>query len=215
MFWSAKKIITLGSIVGSMVLCKALILLRSKFKSGTQSPKLLLQINISKASELKHKFTADELYNFKQVYYAIFRDANLTADNRQFFVVTLWIIMYVYDIGNFVITDINSVIQAIFSEDSGYLDQHLGFHSILYSFVTQLTDKPSLSKILDAIKLYEPTSTGEDYDEDKLKADTLIRDLQEYIDALLSMARPLTHTNFVKVSVIYLYLYMQQNWLTH
>ena len=85
-----------------------------KFKSVRDSPKFLLQVGINWASTIKREISAVELSNFKQIYYTIFRDANLNIDNRQFFVVTLWIVVYAYQIGNFVTTDINSVIQAIF-----------------------------------------------------------------------------------------------------
>ena len=188
-----------------------------KFKSVHDSPKLLLQVGINWASILKNRFTAAKLSNFKQIYYTIFRDQNLTIDNRQFFVVTLWIVIYIYHIDNFITSDINSIIHAIVSEPMiRHLDRRLKFYSVLYSYIIQLTNKQSLSKILDMIKLYVPPSTDENYDaEDKFTADTLILDLQEYINALPTMSHPLSQINFARVSVIYFYLYMQQNWLVH
>ncbi len=144
-----------------------------KFKSVHDSPKLLLQVGINWASILKNRFTAAKLSNFKQIYYIIFRDQNLTIDNRQFFVVTLWIVIYIYHIDNFITSDINSIIHAIVSEPMiRHLDRRLKFYSVLYSYIIQLTNKQSLSKILDMIKLYVPPSTDENYDEDKFTADT-------------------------------------------
>ena len=168
-------------------------------------------VNLDKVNNYVTTATLTDVDINRQIYYNIFRDANLTSRYRELFVYVLWVLIYEWKIANFAMLDNDQFVRGILQGD--FYTDILPLANSYSDLILTPGNIDNAIRLITAVLPSAPMNTGQTFQQYVEDLDVVNLLQQEYDNSLSNAAPTIPDVYTFIVSALYFYTYVKNYWL--